>query len=175
MSEAADDRAAPRQPLGVFGDHPRSAALTAALGLSFTAIFFALSESSPSTATVYRALYALPILWWLARRETRVAGPRTWRVRRWAFLAGVFFAIDLVLFHESILLMGAGLASVMSNLQVVVVLLAAWFIWGERPSTAQAVGISIALAGIVLISGLLGGDAYGRDPVLGSMLGIIVA
>ena len=164
-----------RLPLHRFGDHPRSGVLVAAFGLSFTAIFFALSDSSPSTATVYRALYAIPILWWLSRREVLVSGPRQWRVRRWAYLAGVFFAIDLLLFHQSILLMGAGLASVMSNLQVVVVVIAAWFIWGERPGAAQAIGIPIAITGIVLISGVLGGDAFGVDPVLGSLLGIVVA
>jgi drug/metabolite transporter (DMT)-like permease len=163
------------EPGGLFAAHPRSAATTAAISFSFTAVFFALSDTSPSTATVFRCLYAIPILWWLARREERDAGPRAIRVRRWAFLAGFFFAIDLIFFHRSILLMGAGLASVLSNLQVVVVVIAAWLIWSERPGVAQAVGIPIALVGIVLISGVLGGDAYGQDPVLGSLLGIVVA
>ena len=71
--------------------------------------------------------------------------------------------------------MGAGLASVMSNLQVVVVLLAAWLIWDERPSARQAVGIPIALVGIILISGILDASAFGSDPVAGSILGILVA
>jgi drug/metabolite transporter (DMT)-like permease len=161
-------------PLGVFDDRPRAAALMAAVGLSFTAILFALSESSPTTAAFYRCLYAVPFLWFIARREDAIAGPRPLRVRRWAFLAGIFFAIDLVLFHQSILLMGAGLASVLSNLQVVFVLVAAWIIWGERPSGAQAIGVPLALVGIVLISGVLGGEAFGSDPVIGSVLGIIV-
>jgi drug/metabolite transporter (DMT)-like permease len=145
------------------------------VGLSFTAVFYALSETSPSTATVFRALYALPIVWWLARRESGIFGSRPWRARFWPLLAGIFFGVDLLLFHQSILLMGAGLASVMSNLQVVIVLLAAWFIWNERPSTTQAIGVPVALLGIVLISGVVGGGAYGDDPALGSALGIFVA
>jgi len=145
------------------------------VGLSLTGILFVLSETSPSTATVYRCLYALPVLWWLARREDAAHGRRPWRVRRWAVLAGLFFAADLLLFHQSILLMGAGLATVLSNLQVVVVLIAAWIIWAERPSLVQAAGIPVALAGILLISGILGGDAYGADPVLGAVLGVFVA
>lgn len=163
---------------GLFGPaatHPRSAALLAALGLSSSAILFALSDTSPTTATFFRCLYALPFLWLIARREDRLAGPRSARARRWALLAGLFFAADLVLFHESILLMGAGLATVLSNLQVVIVLLAAWLVWGERPSGPQAAGVPIALAGIVLISGVLGGDAFGADPLLGSLIGIVVA
>ncbi len=175
MSVGSRDDATVRQPFATFDRYPRSAALAAAMGLSFTAIFFALSETSPSTATVFRCLYALPIVWWLARREDRLVGPRPWRVRRWPFVAGIFFGVDLLLFHQSILLMGAGLASVMSNLQIVIVLIAAWAIWGERPSSTQAVGIPVALGGIVFISGVLGGDAYGADPLLGSILGVFVA
>ena len=85
---------------GAFESHARSAALAAALALSFTAVAFAFSDVSPATATVFRAAYALPFLWWLARREDRLAGGRPWQARRWALLAGVFFAIDLVLFHQ---------------------------------------------------------------------------
>jgi drug/metabolite transporter (DMT)-like permease len=166
---------ATRQPLRLFDSYPRSAAAAAAVAISFTAIFFALSETSPSTATVFRCLYALPIVWWLARREESIFGSRPWRVRRWPFLAGIFFGVDLLLFHKSILLMGAGLASVMSNLQVVIVLIAAWIIWKERASPTQAIGIPIALVGILLISGVVGGGAYGVDPILGSILGVFVA
>ena len=175
MTTRPPDGAAAPRPHRVFDIHPRSAALVAALGLSFTAILYALSETSPATATVFRCLYALPILWWLVRREDRIFGVRRWRARVWPFAAGVFFGVDLLLFHQSILLMGAGLATVLSNLQVVIVLLAAWAIWDERPTAAQAAGVPIALMGIVLISGVLGGDAYGDDPVLGSILGVFVA
>jgi drug/metabolite transporter (DMT)-like permease len=163
------------QPFARFDRYPRSAAVAAAIGLSFTAILYALSETSPSTATVFRALLALPIVWWLARREDAFLGSRPWRVRLWPFLAGIFFGVDLLLFHQSILLMGAGLASVMSNLQVVIVLLAAWLIWNERPTPTQAIGIPVALLGIVFISGIVGRGAYGTDPALGSALGIFVA
>jgi drug/metabolite transporter (DMT)-like permease len=164
-----------RSPYAGFDGHARSAALAAALALSCTGILFALSEASPSTATVLRCAYALPFLWWLARREDRLTGGRPWRARRWALLAGMFFAIDLVLFHRSVQLMGAGLATVMSNFQVVIVVVAAWLIWGERPSLRQGAGVPIALVGIVLISGILDAAAYGADPVTGSLLGILVA
>jgi drug/metabolite transporter (DMT)-like permease len=104
-----------------------------------------------------------------------VRGRRTLRVRRWPLLAGAFFALDLVLFHHSITLLGAGLATVMSNLQVVIVLVAAWLIWRERPSPWQLLGVPLALAGVVLMSGIVGDGAYGADPILGTMLGFGVA
>jgi drug/metabolite transporter (DMT)-like permease len=159
----------------VLRDHPRLAVVVATVGLAFTGILFVLSGESPTTATVFRCLYALPFLVILARREDRALGPRPWAARRWAFLAGVAFAVDLVLFHHGILLVGAGLSTVLSNLQVVIVLVAAWLLWGERPATAQLAGVPVALAGVVLISGVVGRDAYGRDPALGVVVGIVVA
>ncbi|MGD8486021.1 MAG: DMT family transporter [Chloroflexota bacterium] len=149
--------------------------MAAAAGISMAGIIFVLSGASPSTAVVFRCLYALPLLWWLMRREDALYGPRSWRVRRWALLAGVFFAGDLLLFHHAILLIGAGLATVLVNLQVVFVTLAAWLIWHERPTAAQALAVPIALAGVVLISGVLDTGAYGTDPQLGSILAILTA
>jgi drug/metabolite transporter (DMT)-like permease len=115
------------------------------------------------------------VLWWLMRREDAFFGGREARARRWALVAGVFFAGDLLLFHHAILLMGAGLATVLVNVQVVIVMIAAWLIWGERPSLAQAVAVPVALAGVVFISGVLDAEAYGEDPILGSFLAILTA
>ncbi len=162
-------------PLRLFDSYPRSAAATAAVGISFAAILFVLSGASPSTATVFRCLYAVPLLWWLMRREEAVSGGRSIAARRWALLAGVFFAGDLLLFHHAILLMGAGLATVLVNVQVVIVMVAAWLIWGERPGPAQVVAVPIALAGVAFISGVLDAGAYGEDPLLGSVLAILTA
>ena len=155
--------------------HPRTSAVAAASGLSASGITYVLSGVTPSTATFFRCAYALPFLWLVARREDAIHGPRPARVRADALMAGVFFAVDLILFHHSIALLGAGLPTVMSNLQVVIVLAAAWLIWGERPSRQQLVGVPLALIGVVLISGVLGGEAYGKDPVLGTLLGLGVA
>jgi drug/metabolite transporter (DMT)-like permease len=167
--------AAAHRPLQLFDSHPRSAAVVAAAGISTAGILFVLSGASPSTATFFRCLYALPILWWLMRREDSVYGSRATQARGWALLAGVFFAGDLLLFHHAILLMGAGLATVVVNFQVVIVTVAAWLIWGERPSLAQALAVPIALGGVVFISGVLEAKPYGEDPALGSVLAILTA
>lgn len=162
-------------PWEAFRRYPLLAAAVAAGSLSLAGILFVVSGTSPSTATLFRCLYALPLLLVLARWEERQVGPRPWSVRRWAMLAGVFFAADLILYHHSILLMGAGLATVLSNLQVVIVLVAAWLLWHERPSVAQLAGVPVALAGVVLISGVLDATPFGRDPGLGVVVGLFVA
>ena len=90
-------------------------------------------------------------------------------------LAGAFFAADLITFHVVVDLMGAGLATVMGNLQVVVVAMAAWLLLGERPRREVFLAIPAMLAGVVLISGVVGGEAYGADPRAGVAIGLVTA
>jgi drug/metabolite transporter (DMT)-like permease len=91
---------------------------------------------------------------------------------RLAALAGLFFAGDLLLWHHAIEAVGAGLATVLGNLQVIVVGVVAWLALGERPSRATLLSVPVVLAGVVLISGAIGGGAYGANPGLGVLLGL---
>jgi drug/metabolite transporter (DMT)-like permease len=127
---------------------------------------------SPSTGTVYRAVFGLPLLILVAYLERRRYGPLPGRARRLAALAGVFFAGDLLFWHHSIEYVGAGLATVLGNLQVLIVGIVAWLVLGERPSRGTLMAMPVVLAGVVLISGVVGRGAYGSDPVLGSVLGV---
>ena len=90
-------------------------------------------------------------------------------------VAGVFFAADLITFHYAVDVIGAGLGTVMGNLQVVIVAVAAWLLFGERPRAEVVVAIPIMLVGVVLISGIVGSGAYGRDPRLGVAIGLVTA
>src|SRR5207302_6282450 len=95
----------------------RVCALLGAVAIAFSSILVRLSHASPSTAAIFRCVYALPILGLLAWLEDRRFGGRTWRDRRTAVGAGVFFAADLILWHHSIGDIGAGLATVLANIQ----------------------------------------------------------
>ncbi len=159
-------------PFGPLDDRPVLAAVLGALTIAFSAIFVRLADVSPSTAAIFRCAYALPPLALLAWMERRRYGPRAPGQRRLALLAGLFFAADLVLWHHAIGAVGAGLATVLGNTQVVMVPILAWLLLGERPGVRIAMSVPIVLVGIVLISGVVGADAYGRDPVLGVMFGI---
>jgi len=156
-------------------DRPIVAALAGALAISFSGILFRVAHVSPSTGAVYRCLFALPILWPLALRENRRYGPRPLRQRGLAWLAGIFFALDLIAWHYGIEQVGAGLATVLGNLQVVLVGVLAWLILRERPSTHALAAIPVALVGVALISGVFEGGAYGRNPGLGVAYGILTA
>ena len=78
--------------------------------------------------------------------------------------AGIFFAIDLELYHHTIGLVGAGLATVLGNTQVVFVALLAWLLLRERLPLRTALAIPLVLAGVTLISGVIGSGAYGAEP-----------
>jgi drug/metabolite transporter (DMT)-like permease len=94
---------------------------------------------------------------------------------RLAAIAGVFFTGDLMFWHHAIEAVGAGLATVLGNLQVIIVGFFAWLILGERPSRATLLALPVVLAGVILISGVVGDDAYGAAPQLGVILGIATA
>lgn len=154
---------------------PRLAALIGAMCIAFSGIFYRFAEVSPSTATVFRCLYGLPILalvgWYEHRRYGALPSRAVWL----AVIAGVFFAGDLLSWHHAVDAVGAGLATVLGNLQVLVVGLAAWLLFKERLPRPALIALPIVLVGVVLISGVIGSGAYGANPPLGVSLGIVTA
>jgi drug/metabolite transporter (DMT)-like permease len=109
----------------------------------------------------------------LAARESRLYGPRPSRDRWIGVAAGFLFSADLITWHHSIANVGAGLATVLGNLQVVLVAFAAWAVLGERPERRIVVAVPVVFMGAVMISGVLESGGYGRDPVLGTIFGIL--
>ena len=143
--------------------------------IAFSGILVRLADVTPSTAAFYRCAYAVPPLAAIALWERRRFGSRGRLARSLAWLAGAFFAADLILWHHSIAAVGAGLATVLGNVQVVLVPLAAWLLFSERPGGRVAAAVPVVLIGVVLISGVLGEGAYGEDPALGVLFGVLTA
>ena len=115
----------------------------------------------------------MPLLALLAARETRLYGRRPRRDHWIGAVAGVLFSADLILWHHSIADVGAGLATVLGNLQVVLVAFAAWAVLGERPERRIVAAVPVVFTGAVMISGVLETGGYGRDPVLGTIYGVL--
>ncbi len=157
------------------GPRAPDARLTAALGavtIAFSSILVKLSHASPSTAAIFRCAYALPLLALLAWCEDRMYGARPWHDRRAAIASGAFLAPDLILWHHSIEDVGAGLATVLANIQVVLVPLVAWLLLAERPSRQVMASLPVALLGVILISGVADHGAYGSNPGAGALFGV---
>lgn len=150
------------------------AALTGAVLISFSAIFFALSGADPITGTFFRGLYALPVLaiiWWVGRGSDDRSGRRRWM----AIAAGLALGLDVVAWHSAIGHIGAGLATLIANSQVIFVSVTAWIFLKERPSNKVLVAIPVILAGVALVSGIGQDDAFGSNPILGAGLAIVAA
>lgn len=160
-------------PANALGRRPIPIVLAGALAISFSAILYRYADVSPSTGAFFRCLWALPPLWLLGRLEDRRYGLRPVRARLPAWGAGAFFAADLILWHNSIEQVGAGLATVLGNTQVVLVAVLAWALLGERPPPTALAAIPVVGVGVVLISGVLEADAYGANPPLGALFGVL--
>ncbi len=143
--------------------------------ISFSPILVRAAEDAGDlTIAFFRSLYALPvlaILYWGTRR----ADQRPVRSRWIAVGSGIFLALDLTFWHSAISEVGAGLATVVVNLQVVFVALIAWALFGEKPGRKAIWLVPIMLLGVFLISGAGSADAYGDNPVLGTAQSLLSA
>jgi drug/metabolite transporter (DMT)-like permease len=162
----------PRSSDNLFGRRPVATAVAGAAIIAFSAILVRLADVSPETAAVFRCAYAIPPLAALALWERRRYGPRPVRDRWLGIVAGALFSADLIFWHHAIDDVGAGLATVLGNLQVVLVAFLAWAFLGERPGPRTATAVPVVIAGAVLISGLFETGAFGDDPARGTLFGI---
>lgn len=147
----------------------------AALGasvISASAILITLANVDPVTATFYRCVLPLPVLGALAAAEQRRHGRRSPASRGYAFLAGLFLTADLVLWMHSIADVGAGIATVLGNLQVLFVVAISWLVLGERPVRRYLMVLPVILLGVVLVSGMVGRGATGPHPAAGVVYGL---
>jgi drug/metabolite transporter (DMT)-like permease len=149
--------------------------LLAGLGaacISASAILVKLAGTGAATTAFYRCLLALPLLVALAVAEQRRRGPRQLAVRGGTLVAGLLLAVDLVLWNHAIAEVGAGIATVLGNLQVLFVALAAWMLFGERPGRRFLIALPVVLGGVVLVSGLIGNTTGGTHPLAGIAYGL---
>lgn len=159
---------------------PRWAVAPAVAGaacISSSAVVMRLAGSSPSLTALARCGFALPVLGalaWLERRQGTVP-PMTARGRWVARIAGMFLAADLIVWSHSIADIGAGLGTMVTNLQVVIVALLGWLVLGERPRRSLLIALPAMFGGLVLVGGLAGSGGYGAHPALGVAFGAWVA
>jgi drug/metabolite transporter (DMT)-like permease len=165
----ANDVAAPGRTTA---GRPVLIAVLGAACISSSAILVTLAHVGAITTSFFRCTLALPVLIPLAILEQRKLGPRPRASRLYAVLAGLFLAVDLVLWNHAITDVGAGVATVLGNLQVLFVAVVAWLVLRERPDRRYLVMLPVVLIGIVLVSGMLGGHASGLHPLAGIGFGV---
>lgn len=148
--------------------------VAAAVLISFSAVFIRFADVSASTAAFFRPLYALPLIGVLYGL-TRAADTRSARQRLATVAAGGLMGVSFTLWAYSIGFVGAGLATVLGNTQVVFVGLFAWLVFRERPPGVTVIAVPLVLGGVVLATGVGRPDAYGAEPLLGVVYGVLNA
>lgn len=141
--------------------------------ISTSPVFVKLTTVPSEVSAWYRvAIGGVVLALWQASRG-RWRWPR--RGAWWAlFLAGVFFALDLGVWHQSIHYIGPGMATLLGNFQVFVMALVGALVFREKLSPGTWLSIPLALLGLSLITGFewQGLDATTRA---GIVLGLATA
>ncbi len=146
--------------------------------ISFSAVWIRLADVEVARSAFLRGAYALPFLaalvWWYGRSRPRAEARRLWLLP-WSLLAGVLLGVDLVAWHASIGILGAGLGTVLPNLQVVFVGVAGVVLFRERPGRGFWAAVPLIFAGIWLLA-VVGRPvtADGSVPV-GVLYGVVAA
>jgi drug/metabolite transporter (DMT)-like permease len=152
------------------------ALIVGAVLIGLAPIFVRLAEVGPSTAAFWRLALALPaLLLMLWRQPPQSAADRAAAGGRlpWLWLAGLCFAGDLALWHQSIRYTSVANATLLANVAPVFVALSAWLLFRERITVRFALGLLLATAG----AAVLVADSFEIGPatVLGDLLGVASA
>lgn len=141
--------------------------------LGTVGVFVEEARQHPLVTVLFRCAFgALALLaWGLATgrvRELRVRG------RSWAVVAatGVLMVLNWALFFAAIPRTSIGVATIVFHIQPVWIMLFGTLVLREAVAPRQAVAMLAALLGLVLTTGLLGGDAaaWGPDHVSGLLM-----
>ncbi len=133
--------------------------------------FIKLSGATADTAAFLRCALALvPFAPLMLLEWRRFARPPA-RMVRFGLAAGVLLGADYLMWTQSILDAGAGVATVLIGVQVVVFPLLARVLDGERLTRRFLVALPVMIAGLGLTGGLLAADPTAPHPLRGAVLG----
>jgi drug/metabolite transporter (DMT)-like permease len=145
--------------------------LAGSVAISSSSLFVRLSDTGPTTASLFRCLLGLVVLLPLALAECRRVGLPNRRTALAELGAGAMLGLDLLLWSQAILDLGAGIATVLVNVQVIVVPVLGRLA-GEKLPPRFLVLIPIMLSGVTLASGVIGADVSGSHVVRGTLCGV---
>lgn len=140
--------------------------------ISASAMFVKLAGANAATSALLRCAIALLVLVPLAGYEARRRG-RLERRLVWSGLAsGVFLGLDYLMWNVSIFDVGAAIATVLVNVQVIAFPVIARLAGGVPLSRRFLLVSPVMLGGVALASGAFGGTTGVGHPVRGALLGV---
>lgn len=124
-----------------------------AVMISFSGVWVELSHVTPTASAFYRVFFGGIILLSAAllRREM------VWHSGRHLLLSltcGLFFAVDLLFYHYSVIYVGPGLGTILPNFQVFILAMTGIFFFGEKVRLLFLISIPLAVIGLFLIVGI---------------------
>lgn len=149
--------------------------LLGTLALGGTSLLIATVDADPLSLAALRCLLAVPlllplVLWELRRVNRFEALPR--RTLVGAAAAGLALGVDYSFWNSSIQLVGPGIATVLLNIQLVLLPLIAWIVDRIRPMKQLRVIIPVMVAGIVLTANAVQALHSGQLQLRGVLYGL---
>ena len=143
-----------RNPMN--GRKTKIAMLSLILGaflISFSGVWVKVSHVTPTVSAFYRVLFGGIILLTAAlwRRELKWRGVRQLLL---SLLCGIFFALDLGLYHYSIHYVGPGLGTILPNFQVFILAAIGIFFFKEVVRVSYLLSLPLAFIGLFIIIGI---------------------
>jgi drug/metabolite transporter (DMT)-like permease len=152
--------------------------LAGGCAIAFAPIFVRLSDTGPVASAFWRTALAAPLLLlWVylvpvkSGIQAKPAGARGYAGM--IVLAGLFFALDLGVWHWSIVWTSVANSTLLANLAPIFVTLAGWLIWKRKVTATFLAGMFVAIAGMFVLVGP--NFAIGGTRLLGDALGALTA
>ena len=145
--------------------------LAGAAFISTTSIFVRYAHVAPTVSAFYRLAFggAMLAVLLVIRGQWRALPWRDWA---WLVVPALAFAIDLGMWHRSILYIGPGLATLIGNFQVFIMALAGVVLYRETLGWRFVSGLALAMFGLWLIVGKAWAG-LSADYRLGVWLGVL--
>jgi len=133
--------------------------ITAAWGACFVAIRWGLRDAPVLWFATLRSLIAGAALVGVAAAQRRPfpTGARTWRLI--GLLAATNAGIAFAAMFAGVAGLATGTAAVLANAQPLLILLPAWWLYGERLTARTAAGLTVGFAGLLVVAVPAGGGS----------------
>lgn len=157
---------------------PRSALVVAVVAISTSAILVRWSNAPPIVAAFYRVLLTTLLLApFAAGYHGRTVSSLSRRHVLAAVPTGLALAVHFAAWFESLSWTSVAASVTLVQAQPLFVALGAWLLLDERVTRRTAIGIAVALGGMVTMSlgNFLDGTAVGSSPLYGNALALVGA
>jgi drug/metabolite transporter (DMT)-like permease len=152
-----------------------------ATAIGNSSVLVRLAEAEPAATAFWRMLTAMPVLflWALLERKQTETNTKPLGFNRQLFLpsliAGFCFAFDLWLSNISLGLTTMTSFIILVHLAPVVVVIVAWFWFGERPTTGVFIALALAIIGAALLVQSGRSSGAPRNALLGDLAAVAAA